>query len=59
MKRETVIGLVLLTLFVAFAVVGGETAHWIIYMFGCFAVGWKIPDSAEFVDRILFRRKNV
>lgn len=57
MKRETIIGLVLLALFVAFTILGGQIANAIVFMVGCFAVGWKIPDVATLINRKFFSKE--
>lgn len=55
MKRETIIGVVLLVLFVALVAVGGYVADRLVYMVGCFAIGWNIPDASAFINRKLFK----
>lgn len=55
MKRETIIGVVLLALFVALVAVGGYAADRLVYMVGCFAIGWNIPDASAFINRKFFK----
>lgn len=55
MSRKTVIGLILFSLFVVASIVGGEAFHQLMYMIGCFAVGWNIPYAADLVERTLFK----
>lgn len=55
MKRETVIGIVLLALFVLAMALGGEVAYWVMYMLGCWMVGWNIPAASAAIEKILFK----
>jgi len=56
MKRETIIGIALLLLLVAFASFGGEVASVAIYMLGCFTVGWNIPEVSQAIEQRFFER---
>jgi hypothetical protein len=49
MKPETYVGIVLLALFVAASVLAYEPFRQVVFMFGCFAVGWNIPNVSEFL----------
>jgi hypothetical protein len=58
MKPETYVGIALLLLFVAASAFAIDVMMYVTYVFGCFAVGWFIPDVSKYiVDK--FQRKEV
>ena len=51
MKTETYVGIALLILFVAATVFAYSVMEKVLYVIGCFTVGWMIPDVSKFIVR--------
>lgn len=47
MKPETYTSIALLVLFVVFTAVANPIAKEVLYIIGCFAVGWSIPTVSK------------
>lgn len=51
LNPEYVVAAVLFALFVLSTVFGGAIAALIIFYYGCFAIGWNIPNAARWIIR--------
>lgn len=49
MKPETYVGIALLALFALATVFAYPVMQQVVYVIGCFAVGWNIPNVSKFV----------
>lgn len=57
MKPTTYIGIAILAVFCLFVWLAYPVSKEIVYMFGCFAFGWKIDSMANAVYNFYLKRK--
>lgn len=56
MKPETYVGIGLLLLFFGLSLASVELFRTVVFYFGCFAVGWNIPNASKFIVNFVQKR---